>query len=101
MSIIGSAIADSDRYDWGLILGSATLSLVALLLQAPLWAIVIAAIVGPTITGGRGACRDLGLFGHPDLDEQSATVSADSTRNTDTRSSSTADEAQPEAACNR
>jgi hypothetical protein len=72
VSIIGSTIAETDRYDWGLMLGSAALALVALLLQVPLWAVAIVAFVGPAAAGVRGACHDLGLVGHRDVDEQGA-----------------------------
>ena len=90
MSVIGSTIAKTDRYDWLLMLGSPVLALVVILLNAPLWAVVIIGFAGPAFAGVRGTCHDLGLLGDRDAGKQGAvSVPSDTNLKTDARSSST------------
>jgi hypothetical protein len=74
-SIIGEAVAETSRYDWGLILATYALGVVAFRLGAPLWAAAIIAFSGAMIAGVKHTCRNLGLLDNDDADERDATPS--------------------------
>jgi hypothetical protein len=74
-SIIGEAAAATSRYDWGLMLATYALGVVAFRLGAPLWAAAIIAFSGHTVVGVKHTCRNLGLFDDHDVDEREATPS--------------------------
>ncbi len=72
-SILGEAAAEISRYDWGLMLATYTLGVVAFQLGAPLWAAVIGAFSGHAIVGVKHTRRNLGLIDSHDTDEREAT----------------------------
>jgi hypothetical protein len=74
-SIIGEAAAEISRYDWGLMLATYALGVVAFQLGAPLWAAAIIAFSGAMVVGVKHTCRNLGLFDDHDADEREATPS--------------------------
>ncbi len=74
-SIIGEAAAETSWYDWGIMLATYALGVVAFQLGAPLWAAAIVAFSGAMVIGVKHTCRNLGLFNEYDADEQEATMS--------------------------
>ncbi len=73
MSSISEPATHFDRYDWTMLAATAVAMVATMLLSATLWAGVIVAWAGSAIIGFRGACRDLGLFRHRDVDEPETT----------------------------
>jgi hypothetical protein len=69
MSDIGETRALFDRFDWAMVAATAVAMITAVLLGAPPWSAVIVALAGTTIIVFRGACHDLGVFGHRDVGE--------------------------------
>jgi hypothetical protein len=74
-SIIGEAAAEISRYDWGLMLATYALGVVAFQLGAPLWAAAIVAFSGFVVVGVKHTCRNLGLYDKHDADAPKATPS--------------------------